>query len=266
MQQSLQFLIRHGYAVLFLWLLVEQAALPVPSVPVLVACGALARSGQLSPPLLMLTALAACLLADNLWFYLGRRSGGKVLKLLCRIALEPDSCVRRTENAFVRYGSRSLLVAKFLPGFNTVAAPLAGSAGIAWPRFLAFDCAGVLLWLTAYVGIGYLFSDQIESVMEYAAGAGRGLGALAIVLLSGWIARKYFERRRVLRELSMSRITAEELLERIQAGEDVLMVDLRGSVTDRERAIPGTVRIAAEELAERYREIPPDREIVLFCS
>jgi len=124
-----EFVVRHGYALLFVWLLAEQGALPLPSVPLLLACGALARNGQLNPFLVLLSGMAACLLADNIWFQLGRRRGARILKFLCRIALEPDSCVRRTETAFEKYGVRSLLVAKFVPGLNAVAAPMAGESG-----------------------------------------------------------------------------------------------------------------------------------------
>src|SRR5438270_774054 len=129
MSHAAEFLVHYGYALLFGWLLLEQGALPLPSIPLLLACGALARSGQLHPLMVVASGLAACLIADNVWFQLGRRKGGKVLHFLCRIALEPDSCVRQTENAFLRYGIQSLLVSKFIPGLNAVAAPMAGSSG-----------------------------------------------------------------------------------------------------------------------------------------
>src|SRR5260370_39275830 len=126
MGHTAEFVVRHGYALLFVWLLAEQGALPLPSVPLLLACGALARNGQLNPFLVLLSGMAACLLADNIWFQLGRRRGARILKFLCRIALDPDSCVRRTATAFEKYGVRALLVAKFIPGLNAVAAPMAG--------------------------------------------------------------------------------------------------------------------------------------------
>ena len=174
MGHTAEFVVRHGYALLFVWLLAEQGALPLPSVPLLLACGALARSGQLNPVLVVLSGMAACLIADNVWFQLGRRRGARILNFLCRIALEPDSCVRRTENAFERYGVRSLLVAKFIPGLNAVAAPMAGSSGTTLGRFLWFDTLGVLIWMLSYCGLGYAFSDQIETVglIRHANGLG----------------------------------------------------------------------------------------------
>src|SRR5512140_1145052 len=115
MSHAAVFLVHYGYALLFVWLLLEQGALPLPSIPLLLACGALARSGQLNPALVVASGLAGCLLADNLWFQLGRARGQRILSFLCRISLEPDSCVRQTENAFQKYGVRSLLISKFVP-------------------------------------------------------------------------------------------------------------------------------------------------------
>ena len=152
MGNSAEFVVRHGYLLLFVWLLMEQGALPLPSIPLLLACGALARSGQLNPFLVVLSGMAACLLADNVWFQLGRRRGPRILSFLCRIALEPDSCVRQTENAFQKYGVRSLLVSKFVPGLNAVAAPMAGSCGTSLGRFLIFDTVGALVWILSYAG------------------------------------------------------------------------------------------------------------------
>src|SRR5690349_6369952 len=160
MNATVEFVVRHGYLLLFGWLVAEQAGLPVPSVPLLLACGALVRAGRLNPALVLVYGLAGCLLADSIWFELGKRRGAKVLRLLCRITLEPDSCVRRTENVLLRYGLRSLLGAKFIPGLNAVAAPLAGSAGASFGRFVRFDIAGSLLWIASYAAAGYLFAGQ----------------------------------------------------------------------------------------------------------
>src|SRR5579872_2295384 len=180
MGHTIQFLIRHGYVVLFVWILAEQGAVPLPSIPLLLACGALARAGKLSLAIAMLYGLAGCLIADNVWFQLGRVRGGRILRFLCRISLEPDSCVRQTENAFLRYGLRSLLVSKFVPGLNAVAAPMAGSSGARRTRFLLYDTLGALLWLGTYIGLGYLFSDQLENVAAYALRMGSWLVVIVI--------------------------------------------------------------------------------------
>ena len=266
MGHTIEFLVRHGYLLLFIWILGEQAVLPLPSVPLLLAAGALSRTGKLDLTLILFYGLAACLLADNVWFQLGRRRGPKVLKFICRVALEPDSCVRKTENAFVRYGMRSLLVAKFVPGLNAVAAPLAGSSGASLGRFLLFDSVGALLWIFSYTGLGFLFGDQLEIIARYALRLGSGLGVLLVVLLVVWVAWKIWQRHGFLRKLAIARITAEELWAKLRAGEDVLVVDVRGHLDIETHQIPGVIRIPMEDLAVRHEAIPRDRDIVLFCS
>ncbi|MEI9974749.1 MAG: VTT domain-containing protein [Ignavibacteriota bacterium] len=266
MSHAAEFLIHHGYAMLFVWLLLEQGALPLPSIPLLLACGALARTGQLQPVLVVASGLAACLVADNIWFQLGRRKGGKVLHFLCRVALEPDSCVRRTENAFRRYGVNSLLISKFVPGLNAVAAPLAGSSGIGRGRFLLFDTTGALLWILCYTAVGYVFSGQIEEIGLLAMRTGSRLGLVLVVTVGAWVAWKYSQRRRFLRKIAVLRITPQELQKKLDAGEDVFVVDLRSRRELEEDAIPGAMRVPAEELAERHGDIPRDRDVILFCS
>jgi len=266
MGHTAEFLVRHGYALLFVWLLAEQGALPLPSIPLLLACGALARSGQLNPVLVLLSAMTACLIADQVWFQLGRRRGARILSFLCRIALEPDSCVRRTENAFEKYGVRSLLVAKFVPGLNAVAAPMAGSSGTSLARFLCFDTLGALIWILSYCGLGYAFSDQIETVGAYAMRMGSGLIGLLAVLLGAWIAWKFVQRQRFLRKLAVARITAEELQGKLDAGEDVLIIDLRSPRESDLFSNPGVLRISTEELADRHADVPRDRDVILVCS
>ncbi len=154
MTHTVEFLLRHGYGLLFFWILSEQGALPLPSIPLVLACGALARSGRMNPWLILFWGLAACLLADSVWFQLGRRRGARILRRLCRVALQPDSCVRQAENAFIRYGSRALLAAKFVPGLNAVASPLAGTMRTSFGRFLLWDTAGAVIWLGVYGGLG----------------------------------------------------------------------------------------------------------------
>jgi membrane protein DedA with SNARE-associated domain len=266
MHQTLEFVLRHGYALLFLWIFAEQAALPVPSIPLLLACGALARDGRMNPAAVVLLGVAASLVADISWFQLGRHRGTAVLRFLCRIALEPDSCVRRTEGAFLRFGSRSLLVAKFVPGLNAAAAPLAGSSGMSLLRFVSFDTMGALIWISSYAAVGYLFAGQLEAAFVYVERMGSWMGLLVAGLLGGWIAWKFIQRRRFLRKLEISRITVEELSRMLEAGEEVLILDLRSGLENGSRGIPGALQIPAEQLLNRHADIPRDRDIVLFCS
>ena len=266
MTDTLDFVVRHGYALLFFWILAEQGALPLPSAPLLLACGALAKDGRLALHWIFLTGMAACLLADNVWFMLGRRRGAKVLRFICRVALEPDSCVRQTETAFLRYGSRSLLVAKFVPGLNAVSAPLAAISGVRWGRFLLFDTLGALIWIGAYTGLGYVFSGELDRVGDYAARMGSWVGVLAVGLLAAWIGWKFAQRRRFLKKLAVARIAPEELRRKLEAGEDLVVVDVRSALESEADSVPGALRIPLEDLETRHGEIPRDRDIILFCS
>src|SRR5260221_2509982 len=165
LNETSQFLIRHGLPVLFAVVFVEQIGLPIPALPVLLAAGALSAAGKFSLLLGIVVTMIACLIADAFWFYLGRYRGNQVLNFLCRISLEPDSCVRRTQNVFTRYGLRGVVVAKFVPGMSTVAPPLAGMAGVPVGQFLLFDGLGALLYGGSLPCLGYLFSNQIEQIL-----------------------------------------------------------------------------------------------------
>jgi membrane protein DedA with SNARE-associated domain len=266
MSDTIQFVARHGYILLFCWLLAEQAALPIPSIPLLLVSGALTRSGQLKLSWVLIDALAACLIADNVWFQVGRRYSGKALRFICAMSLEPDSCVRRTENVLVKYGLRTLLISKFIPGLNVIAAPLAGGSDARFSRFLLFDSLGALIWIASYVLAGYLFSDQVELAIGYALRMGSGFVVITLGVFIVWIAWKFLQRRRFVRSISIARISAEELLATLNAGSDVTIVDVRSNLIRDVDLIPGALRIPIEDLAERHEEIPRDREIILFCT
>jgi len=263
---TLDFVVRHGYVLLFVWILAEQAALPLPSAPLLLACGALAKDGRLTPHWIVLTGVAACLIADNVWFMLGRRRGAKVLRFICRLALEPDSCVRQTETAYLRYGIRALLVAKFVPGLNAVSAPLAAISGVSFGRFFLFDALGALIWIGSFTGLGYIFSRELDRVGDYVARMGSGVAVLAVGLLAAWIGWKFFQRRRFLRKLAVARITPEELKAKLEAGEEIVVVDVRSALESDVDSVPGALRIPLEDLETRHDDIPRDRDIILFCS
>jgi membrane protein DedA with SNARE-associated domain/rhodanese-related sulfurtransferase len=267
MNQTLEFLIRHGYTLLFVWVFAEQAGLPIPSAPLLLAAGALAGTGHMHLGLALGFPVLAVVLTDSLWYQMGRRNGVKVLQLLCRISLEPDSCVRHTQVSFERYGSRVLLFAKFVPGLNAVAAPMAGIIGMGW-WFALFDTLGALLWVGAFALTGFVFSAELERIANAAAILGRGLLVILAAGFAAYIAWKYYKRQEFLRRLRIDRITPEELKMKIESGEDVIVLDLRHA-TDfqiRPETIPGAVHVDVAELEEAQELIPRDREIVLFCA
>lgn len=268
MTQTSQFLINHGLPLVFGAVLLEQMGLPLPALPWLLAAGALSATGQFSFSLGLAATVLACLAADGFWFYLGRYRGSQVLGLLCRVSLEPDSCVRRTQNIFTRYGLRGLLVAKFLPGLNTVAPPLAGMSGMSARWFLSVDAAGSLLYGGCLLGLGYLFSQQLEQIGAAITRIGGSALSLLLGLAALFIAYKYLQRRRLLHELRMARISADELRQKLVAGEKPVILDLRSSteLAQDPAVILGAIHLGLDEIERRHHEFPHDRDIIVYCS
>jgi len=162
---TLQFLVDYGAWVLFAVVFLEQAGLPLPALPLLVTAGALVGADKMNVGVAVLAPLVAAVLPDLCWYYLGRVKGGRVLGLLCKISLEPDSCVRSSEDMFRRHGKSTLLIAKFVPCLSTIAPPLAGIIGMGILPFIFYDLAGTFLWLIVSEGMGALFSNQLESIL-----------------------------------------------------------------------------------------------------
>jgi len=260
--------VSHGLPLVFAAVFLDQLGLPLPAIPWLLAAGALSATGKFSPFLGLAITVLACLLADMLWFCLGRYRGHRVLGLLCRISLEPDSCVRRTQNLYTRYGLRGVVVAKFVPGLSTVAPPLAGMSGVKAGRFLLVDGVGSLLYGGCFILLGYLFSNQIQRIAAALAGIGGGAVALVLGLGTIYIGLKYYQRQRILRELRTARITVAELRRKQDAGEKLAIIDLRASeeLTLDPLLIPGAVHLRVDEVENRHQEIPRDREVILYCS
>jgi membrane protein DedA with SNARE-associated domain/rhodanese-related sulfurtransferase len=268
MTETLQFVVRHGYLLVFAWVFVEQAGLPIPSAPLLLAAGALSGMHQMNLVTAITFAVIGAVASDSMWYELGRLKGVRVLQLLCRISLEPDSCVRRTQVSFTRNGPRVLLGAKFIPGLNAMAAPLSGIIKMEWRKFLLFDTIGAIAWASAFMIAGYAFSGELERIAARAAYLGEWLFVLLLAAFAGYILWKFYHRQKFLRKLKIARITPEELKEKIDAGEDIIIVDLRHSLDfdANPETIPGALHVDAAELEEAYEVIPRDREIVLFCA
>ena len=268
MKETLEFVIRHGYMILFAVVFVEQAGLPVASVPVLLGIGALSADGRFSFATALLVALSASLPADAAWFEMGRRKGYRVLRLLCQISLEPDTCVQSATGVFRRFGMGTLVLAKFIPGMGVVTTPMAGVMGMRPARFLLLDGTGAALWAGLYLGLGVVFRRQLEDVAAVVSRTGVSLAVVVIGAIGGYLGWKWLGRRRYLHNLAMKRITPEELWRRIEAGEDVTILDLRhASEIDADGGkVPGALRFAPQELDTRHREIPRDRDIILYCT
>ena len=264
----MKFLATQGPMVLFLIVLAEQLGLPLPAVPVLLAMGAMAGAGRFPFAAVLGIAVGACIIADLAWYRLGRWRGARVLNWLCRISLEPDSCVRTAQNGLASGGGKALLVAKFIPGFSTAAPPVAGLIGMRVSRFLFWDGLGAALWSTTYLGLGWIFSDQLERVMRAVSDVGGRAFFLAAASLAAYLAWKAIQRRRFLSEIQLDRITPEELNARLAAGEDIVVVDLRHSAEFEadHSSLPRALRIAPDAIDAHFSTIPKGREVVLFCT
>jgi membrane protein DedA with SNARE-associated domain/rhodanese-related sulfurtransferase len=273
MKHMVEFLARHGYWLLFVAVVCRQACLPVPANLLLVAAGALAGLGKLNLAAIMIVSVAAFLLADMAWYAAGRSWGGRTLEFVCGATRDPGACVGKISANFSRHGVRLLLVSKFLFGVDAVAAPMSGISRISIPRFLIFDAVGAILWSSVYVALGYIFSDQLDCVAEYTAKLARLLAVVGIAVLCGVIIRRLVRWYRFVREFSLSRITPEELKEKLSTGARILVLDLQGGLSQEQElaAIPGAVRINPHLLRQylkQYRNVDlgTDREVVLYCA
>jgi membrane protein DedA with SNARE-associated domain len=268
MNETLEFLVRHGTAVVFAAVFIEQMGVPLPAAPWLLAAGALAADGKLNWFVVLSAATFSSVLADMIWFYLGRYRGQRVLGFLCRMSLEPDSCVRSTQDIFTRYGMRGVIVAKFIPGLSTLAPPLAGSSGVKASRFFFFDGLGSLLYAGCFILLGLLFSRQLEQIIAALAGLGNGALGVVVGLVALYIGYKYLQRRKLLNELRMARITVDELHRMLETGENPIILDLRprAALEQDPLLIRGALHMPMEEVELRHEEIPRDRDIILYCS
>ena len=262
------FLLLHGYALLFGAALAAQLGVPVPGAPVLLAAGALAKSGHMGLAQVLALSVLASLLGHALWFEAGRRRGGAVLRLLCRISIEPDSCVRRTEDVFARHGGRALVAAPWVPGLATIAPPLAGMSGMRWRRFLLLDGLGAFVWAVVFAGLGFAFGPQLTEAAQVALRYGSWFGLAVGVVLGAWIAWKIAQRHWLLRNLSVPRAEPDELLARLAAADAPLVVDLRSEVTVAAEpvSLPGALLVEFDDLAAWAEGVPRDREIILTCD
>jgi membrane protein DedA with SNARE-associated domain/rhodanese-related sulfurtransferase len=261
-------LLIYGYLLLFAWVLVEQFGIPLPATPVLLAAGALTADHQLSFPLAFASALAAALIADTAWFHIGRRYGHHVLRLLCKLSMEPTMCVRRTTDSFGRRRRVTLMIAKFVPGLATLAPPVAGQNGMGYASFLLFDGIGAALWIGTLLAAGRFFGDLLKRDPSLLDWAGRFSGALLILGIVGFFLARLIRQRMELKELRAARLEPEDLMRQLEAGLAAYIVDLRHplELLADPFTLPGALHFSPDALASRHLEIPRDRDVVLFCT
>jgi len=258
----------YGVGIVFLNVLVEQLGAPIPAYPVMVVAAAIqGQGGVLSQQgWLVAVAVAAALLADSVWFALGRRYGRRVLARLCRISLSPDSCVQNTESLYARWGAKSLVIAKFVPGFASIASALAGAVGTRAGRFLWFDGLGALLWVGSAALLGGLFSSAVEDLLDVLAQLGFWGLLLVAAALALFVARRWWSRRQVIRSLRMERLTVGELNGMLQNGERPVILDVRSALAFAQAHIPGAL---SYDLHDRQAELPaidPGMQVVIYCA
>ena len=273
MAWAMRLFLHHAYALLFGWVLVEQGGLPVPSVPLMVAAGGMSAAHKLHIAYLLPLILLACLISDSAWYWLGRRYGSRVLNALCRLSLEAATCVTRTQGTVVKRGAFTLLFSKWVPGLNTMAAPIAGQAEVPYLRFVAYEMAGTLLWAGGWLFAGRFFGDVIERSHRLFGTLERSAGLLVIAAVLAVLAYRLAKRRQFVRELRGLRLEPGQLMAMIgearRDGRDLpFIVDLRHplDVLAYPQVVPGALRIAPNDLMRSRELIPRERDIVLYCT
>jgi membrane protein DedA with SNARE-associated domain/rhodanese-related sulfurtransferase len=266
--ELLSLITQYGLLVVALNVLLDQIGLPIPAMPTLIVAGAMAAAGHLSVGPLFGWSVAACVAPDCAWYVIGQRYGIRVLKMLCRISLEPDSCVSQTQTRFERWGINSLVVAKFVPGLAIIAPPLAGAMRIGWLRFAVLSTLGAVIWVGFGLAAGALFRTQIEILLARLDRIGNVAALVVGAALAAYVAYKWWERLRFYRLLRMARITVADLYGLIQTGAQPSIIDVR-SPTARAlepRWIPGAIHVPLEAVGLHMGHLPKDREIILYCT
>lgn len=258
----LDLIANYGLLVVFVTVLLDQGGLPVPAYPPLIVTAALAADqGESMLPILAVATVAA-VLADLLWFSGGRRFGVRLLRLMCRLSLSPDSCVLMTRDIYARWGAPSLIGAKFVPGFAAVATTLAGENGTPVARFVLFDSLGALLWAGVAVALGAVFHEAVNEVLARLEDLGRYGLPLLLGAIAAFIAYKWWQRHRFLQELRMARITVPELYQLLAGGAMPLILDVRSTEQRAGGWIPGAKFVAS--LADA--DLDPHDEVIVYCD
>jgi membrane protein DedA with SNARE-associated domain len=268
MQEMMNLLSQYGLAIVFANVLLTQVGVPVPAVPMLIVAGAFVAQGQLALMPLVAATVVASLLGDTPWYVAGRRYGYRILRTLCRVAIEPDSCVKQTENIFERWGAPSLMVAKYIPGFATVAPPLAGTMKLAAPWFVFYSAVAALLWAGLPIAIGVVLHAEVEQALTWLEGMGTGALFVIAGVIALYVAVKLVERFLLIRFLRMVRIGVEELRGMLADESRPVILDVRSAAARRldPRHIPGAIPVDMTAPQAHLGAVLPDRDVVVYCS
>ena len=261
---------RHGYLVVSSIVFAEAIGLPVPGAIGLVGAGAAAASGILHPGLLLLFVLLSMIGGDSLLFVLGRYTGWTLLGLLCRVSVNPESCILRSAESFYKRGKMTLIIAKFIPGVNTMAPPLAGSMRMRPGQFLRLDLLGASLYILAYFGLGFVFRDFLATITQGLQTASLAMEEVILVAIIAYAAYRIWLYRKNAVYRVVPRVQVEELARRLATDkdQDVLIADVRshGYYDPGSARIKGSVRLEPNNLAEELKNFPKDKDIYLYCT
>jgi membrane protein DedA with SNARE-associated domain/rhodanese-related sulfurtransferase len=262
----LELVLRYGLGLAFVAVFAEQVGLPIPAYPILVVTAALSAQGHYSVAQVVGIAVLACLLADIAWYRAGGRFGRRVLAAMCRISLSPDSCVRQTEAIYEKWGAPSLLVAKFVPGFGTVATAMAGVVRLKPAAFVFFDAIGATLWTGVAAMLGWTFRDAVDDILRVIESAGRFGLAATICAFALYLVMKFAQRRRLVQHLRMGRVSADELHAMLQAEPRPLLIDVRSADSRKGGVIPGARGIEPHMRDQDLRSLPASDEVIIYCA
>ena len=268
MEALLHIFEQHGYSARLVIVFLEAIGLPVPAAIALVVAGAAVAWHALSPISVLLVATVGILAGDTLLFFLGRKAGWWLLGLLCRVAVSPETCILRSAESFYKRGRTTLLIAKFIPGINTMAPPLAGSMRMRFAQFLRLDLGGTLLYVLTFSVAGYAFSHLLRDVIRIFENFGRAMEVVLLVAVLGYLGYRFFLywTHRVYRVVP--RVQIQELIARRDAGENFLVADVRshGYYDPGTKRIGGSIRIEPNNLKEAIKTLPKEKLIFLYCT
>ena len=261
---------RHGYAWTCGLLLAESLGLPFPAAIALIAAGAAVAGHVMRGPYVLAGATAALLVGDSVQFWLGRYTGWALLGLLCRISLNPETCILRSAESFYKRGKATLIFAKFIPGVNTMAAPLAGSMKMRFRQFVRLDFAGALLYSIAYLAVGYVSRDFLDAVLQGLHAAGRAMEAAVAAAVAVYAIYRVVQYRKNRMYAVVPRIQVEELAARLasEQADQVQIVDVRshGYYDAGSARIKNSIRIEPNNLEQEIKNLPRNKDIYLYCT
>lgn len=265
---GLTLLAEYGYLIVLVWVLADQAGLPIPALPVLFAAGILSGTESLDLFAVCVVATVAAMGSDLVWYAVGKRKGIAVLKALCKLSMEPDFCVRQAGITFQRYGAIALFTSNFVPGLQTIAPPLAGATGVPWPAFAGLRLAGTIVWVLTFVLPGYFLADQAAALLEQSSEIMTTIGITVAAALAAFVIYKFLRRQWFLRAVRVGGVHPEALRDELATGTSPHIIDLRSrrEIEAFPQVIPGATVIPLEEIDDHLETLRQKRDLVLYCT